>query len=374
MFLLCLSTTFFVSLAPIRLFFTLAVLIVLYNIYSDKESGMWNIPLILKVSMFCFALGVLISSLGVGDYECLLSCKKTISLLFYFVIGFLLARKSKSNLPNVAALFIAILGLAIPAIQDFVITGKRAPGIFGNPNSLAGMFDVTLPFCTVFCVKFWRESEKMWIKIVTTTIIIIGCLGLYTTGSRGGMLAVSFSLLLVYGFTKFHKKGVAISLIALIVIGFLAYSGPNLLKGSLVSRRYDNERVLLIKSSYNMWSDNKLFGVGLANWSKEYKSKYILPEAKQPNLPHSHNIYTDIFATTGLVGGIPFVFMLLVMLIVLGQNAGVAGGYYTYAMLGTLLAFLIHGFFDVLTVSWLMKPFYLLLGISVSEIVRDKLR
>lgn len=374
MFSLCFSVTFFVSLAPIRLFFTLAILIVLYNIYSDKESGMRNIPLILKVSIFCFALGVLISSLVADDYECLLSCKKTISLLSYFIIGFLLAKKSKSNLLNVVALFIAILGLAIPAIQSFMLTGKRAQGILGNPNSLAAMFDVTLPFCIVFCVKFWRESEKRWIKIVTTTIIMIGCLGLYTTGSRGGMLAVSLSLLLVYGFTKFHKKGVAISLIALIVTGFLAHSGPNLLKGSLVSRGYDNERVLLMKSSYNMWSDNKLFGVGLSNWSKQYKSKYIFKEAKEPNLPTSHNIYTEVFATTGLFGGVPFVFMFLSILGFLGSNAGIYGGYYTYAMLGTLLAFLIHGFFDVLTVSWLMKPFYLLLGISVAEIVKDKLR
>ena len=292
----------------------------------------------------------------------------------YFFVSFLLAQKSKYDLISIAALFIAILGVAIPAIQDFMLTGKRARGIFENPNSLAGMFDVTLPFCIVFCVKFWRESEKRWIKIVTTTIIMIGCLGLYTTGSRGGMLAVSLSLLLVYGFTKFHKKGVAISLIALIAIGFLAYSGPNLLKGSLVSRGYDNERVLLMKSSYNMWSDNKLFGVGLSNWSKQYKSKYIFKEAKEPNLPTSHNIYTEVFATTGLFGGVPFVFMFLSILGFLGSNAGTYGGYYTYAMLGTLLAFLIHGFFDVLTMSFLMKPFYVLLGISVAEIVKDKLR
>ena len=73
-----------------------------------------------------------------------------------------------------------------------------------------------------------------------------------------------------------------------------------------------------------------------------------------------------------MVGGIPFVLMFLAMLVVLGQNAGVAGGYYTYAMLGTLIAFLIHGFFDVLTISWVMKAFYPLLGIAMAEIVKDK--
>lgn len=373
-FLLCFTTSFAISTAAVSISFAFAILGVLYSIYIDKEIEISNIPLFLRISMACFAGGILISSLVIDERESFRVCEKNIIWLSYFIISFLLARKCKDNLFGVTALFIAILGVAIPAIQDFMLTGKRAQGIFENANSLAGMFDVTLPFCTVFCVKFWRESEKMWIKIVTTIIIIIGWLGLYTTGSRGGMLAVSFALLLVYGFTKFHKGGVAISLIALLLTGFLAYSGPDLLKGSLVSRRYDNERVLLMKSSYNMWRDNKLFGVGLANWPKQYKSKYIFKEAKEPDLPTSHNIYTEVFATTGLFGGVPFIFMFLSMLGFLGSNAGLYGGYYTYAMLGTLLAFLIHGFFDVLTISFLMKPFYLLLGISVAEIVKDKLR
>lgn len=234
------------------------------------------------------------------------------------------------------------------------------------------MFDITLPWCTVFCVKFWREAEKIWIKVCTVIIVVIGYCGLYTTGSRGAMLGIVVSLLLVYGFAKLKTKAIAISLAVIILTGVLAVAGPSLFKGSVVSRRYDNERVLLMESSYAMWKEHKLFGVGLANWNKEYRNKYILAYAKQPKLPHSHNIYTESFATTGLVGGIPFVLMFLAMLVVLGQNAGVAGGYYTYAMLGTLIAFLIHGFFDVLTISRVMKALYPLLGIAMAEIVKDK--
>lgn len=270
------------------------------------------------------------------------------------------------------ALLVAVLGLALPAIESFVITGKRAQGIFSNPNYLAFMFDITLPWCTVFCVKFWREAEKIWIKVCTAIIVVIGYCGLYTTGSRGAMLGIVVSLLLVYGFAKLKTKAIAISLAVIILTGVLAVAGPSLFKGSVVSRRYDNERVLLMESSYAMWKEHKLFGVGLANWNKEYRNKYILADAKQPKLPHSHNIYTESFATTGLVGGIPFVLMFLAMLVVLGQNAGVAGGYYTYAMLGTLIAFLIHGFFDVLTISWVMKALYPLLGIAMAEILKDK--
>lgn len=350
----------------------IGIVLLLYYAYKGEKVSLANIHSVLLISMACFSFGTLIASLVISDKNSLELCWKQVRWLAYFIVAYLVAKKCKNNLVVMPALLVAVLGLALPAIESFVITGKRAQGIFSNPNYLAFMFDITLPWCTVFCVKFWREAEKIWIKVCTAIIVVIGYCGLYTTGSRGAMLGIVVSLLLVYGFAKLKTKAIAISLAVIILTGVLAVAGPSLFKGSVVSRRYDNERVLLMESSYAMWKEHKLFGVGLANWNKEYRNKYVLADAKQPKLPHSHNIYTESFATTGLVGGIPFVLMFLAMLVVLGQNAGVAGGYYTYAMLGTLIAFLIHGFFDVLTISWVMKALYPLLGIAMAEIVKDK--
>ena len=50
-------------------------------------------------------------------------------------------------------------------------------------------------------------------------------------------------------------------------------------------RPYDQERLLLLQSTFHMWENHKLFGIGMGNWQKEYQQHYILPQAKEPTLP-----------------------------------------------------------------------------------------
>lgn len=371
-FLLCLITMFPISTAAININIVLTIVILLYYYYEDKRNRLTSIPLNLIVSIVIFCGGILVASLAIADKDSMILCKKNILWFAYFFSSYLLASRCRCNLIIIPAMMLAVLGLSLPAIKSFILTGERSQGIFSNPNYLAFMFDITLPFCTVFCFKFWKEYADLWVRIIISVVTLIGYFGLYTTGSRGAFLGVSFSLVLVYVFAKLRSKGIIISILVLILTGMMAYSGPRMFKGTFISRSYDRGRVLMIESSYAMWKDHKIFGVGLANWNKEFRNKYISKEEPNKRLLHSHNMYMQYFSTTGLVGGISFVFLIFTILFVLGSNTGIKGGYYTYAMLGSLLAFAIHGFFDVLTISWVMKPFYVLLGISIAEITKDK--
>ena len=86
------------------------------------------------------------------------------------------------------------------------------------------------------------------------------------------------------------------------------------LNGNKFTRSYDGERLLLIESSYNMWRDNKLFGIGLTNWKEKYQGQYMLPEAKEPKLATPHNVVMFYFSTTGLIGGFGYVVFSLLIL------------------------------------------------------------
>jgi O-antigen ligase len=56
-------------------------------------------------------------------------------------------------------------------------------------------------------------------------------------------------------------------------------------------------------SSWNMFVDHPLFGVGLDNFLYQYRSRYILDAAwQEPNLNHPHNVFLDFATRLGLAG------------------------------------------------------------------------
>jgi O-antigen ligase len=79
------------------------------------------------------------------------------------------------------------------------------------------------------------------------------------------------------------------------------------------ARRYDHERVLLWTAAWQMFLDHPVTGVGLLHFNDAYMAHYLSPLAKEPNLPHPHNLFLDFLAETGLVGFSAY------MLLVLGQ-------------------------------------------------------
>ncbi|WP_287500823.1 O-antigen ligase family protein [Veillonella sp.] len=73
-----------------------------------------------------------------------------------------------------------------------------------------------------------------------------------------------------------------------------------------LSRSYDRERILLWKSSYNMWQDYPMLGVDWSNWQYMYQNHYIFDKAKERELSMPHNNIAYFFSTTGVVGGIGY--------------------------------------------------------------------
>ena len=88
---------------------------------------------------------------------------------------------------------------------------------------------------------------------------------------------------------------------------------------TMVHRSYDFERILLWKSSYHMWQDHPVFGVGFGNWNKQYPN-YISPLAKEPGLTIPHNVLLSFYSETGIIGGTGFLIFTLGTIVILARK------------------------------------------------------
>lgn len=136
-----------------------------------------------------------------------------------------------------------------------------------------------------------------------------------------------------------------------------------------MQRHYDTERLLLFQSSYAMWQDHKLLGVGLNNWAKEYQQKYMMENATERNLDVPHNTIVWFFTTTGVIGGTGYLFFILYNTVLLCRKIGLETTRDRWVLYAVLLAFLainIHGMVDVgFTHKGIARLLYLQLGFAI---------
>ena len=127
-------------------------------------------------------------------------------------------------------------------------------------------------------------------------LIIPTFLGVYTllmTKTRGAIIGVLIGgvllAALLYSIKKNNvKKTVLMILVSLAIVGCIGA-----VTVQSFHRSYDYERVLLLKSSYAMWEDHKLYGVGFRHWAREYPN-YISPAAREPDLTIPHNVIASL--------------------------------------------------------------------------------
>lgn len=153
-------------------------------------------------------------------------------------------------------------------------------------------------------------------------LLLAACLGigvLFLTRTRGAIIGVSIGGILLAALLYGIKSCNIRKILMVILMCVLALECIGGLAMQVFHRSYDYERVLLWKSSYEMWQDHKLYGIGFGNWAREYPN-YISPEAQEPNLTIPHNVIASFFDETGAIGGMGFLLFVFGTLIVLGRK------------------------------------------------------
>ena len=359
----------------------MAIIGSIYLIKKDKNiirAVRTNLLPSIKISYWLFFVSILISSILIMDLD---SIKKAFKFLYYSLPFWLMLiltyknfDKSESIIEKALMSSMFIFGvLGIYYLIDLP-QGKRLSLLNFGPNALATLLEINLPFIILFTYNILKKTKNLKYKILSFATCLWCFIMLIFTGSRGGIIGFFLGFIFLV-FSNFKLKiyyKLNMKLVLLSLIAIIAFSGLAMDKIDFnFTRPYDMERVRLIQSSYNMWLDNKLVGVGLNNWQENYIQKYILPEARERELEFPHNTIAYFFSTSGIIGGFGFIIFTFGMIFfLLNTLKKYPNNIYVQAMLWSFVAFSIHGLVDA---GFLMKQgerlLFTLLGISCASVL-----
>ena len=248
----------------------------------------------------------------------------------------------------------------------------RIQANFWNANLLAMALEILFPLLAVFGL----EGSSKVKKFLLLSIALFAFICMYMTQSRGalGGIVLAYTVTGVIYLYKIRNTIPKIKLkriCGLFCIGIFIM-GTSL--GALAMQRYNpndhrfgEERGIMYESSLRMWEDNKLAGVGVANWNKAYNGKYQPEHYDDKGHFHPHNMFLNYLSTAGIIGEIGFISYVILLFV---------GGYRCvkqannplsmFLVFVPLLAYFFHGFLDdTLVHKEVARMFYLVLGIAV---------
>ncbi len=192
-----------------------------------------------------------------------------------------------------------------PGIANATIHGQlllRPYATFPHPNVFAGYLVIAMLFLLPYVFSLRERSESKGRKVLAILAVIFGSVVLLLTFSRTAIV-VFFALAVMYVYLKFVTLRIWTLLgICILVLGI--FFDP-LLNGRFTDIHGYMEAVtirdLLAQSSWWMFVNHPLFGVGLGNFLPSlpyYLPRNVLFGLLQP----VHNIFLFVLAETGIAG------------------------------------------------------------------------
>jgi len=277
------------------------------------------------ISYFIFCIYCILISIFVAE-NVLLSFE---SSLFYFRIGMFscfvwyLIDKDKSILIYFYyTLFLCFSILVIDGyfqyfngenILGYKITGNQISSLFGDEHIMGSYLSRLFPL--LFALFLVKKKQKFEIFFIGLLFILVDVL-IYMSGERSAFfflnLSTVFIIILIKEYQKFRLVTFIIAIICIIVLSLNStklsdrmFKDPardmGLIKSSekliIFTTTHDN----LIRTAYNMFKDQPLFGHGPKMFRVMCKDeKYAV--GKNPCLTHPHNFYVQLLAETGIIG------------------------------------------------------------------------
>jgi O-antigen ligase len=223
-------------------------------------------------------------------------------------------------------LFVSILALT----SSVSMYGERAMmdyGTYGNPNSISALSLFLGAF--VVCAMLLRERFGLR-RVAGLVTLLAGSVFFFRSGSRGGLLALVVTLVMVFLVLPLWKKAVAVVLLIVVVPAsvlllptstFLRYrsifSGTSGLQLTEADTKMLDAAVgssllreQIFKESVAVSFRNPIFGVGPGQFDV-FQANEATAAGQRATWLVTHNAYTQVSSEMGLVG---FVFYMGVLL------------------------------------------------------------
>ena len=257
---------------------TLAGLYIIYDCIKRKSLAGFYLPVRYWLGLAVFMGTVVLASLILGDGPSILAAFQNVYRCLPFIVVIYLGKQADIKY---AALLGAMASVLVSSASMLYLTQylgiKKRVGAFSNhPNYYASLLAGVLPvLLAAFQDARIRALKKIY--FLQGIVALLGLWSLSKTGSRGAMLGLFGGGILMYGVICFYRKRfkqflngftVCVAVAAVLVLAV----------NREVSVETEKARLRMLRSSYAMWQDHKLAGVGLANWQKEYNTTYLLKE------------------------------------------------------------------------------------------------
>lgn len=298
----------------------LAVLVVLYFIRTIAEGRQGFNLKIFNVFLLMFLVCIVLAevfSIMPGESLRFLAFYLTCFLLTFLLMVSVRNREEMSETVGIIAIGLALSGLygiyqyvvGIPVnptwIDDKTNSGNlsRAFSAFGNPNNFAEIIVLLLPFCAAafFNAKGWFK------KLFFLATAVPPFIALFLTLSRSSWIGFAVAAI-VFTFFKEKRLIPVLILLGILVFPFLPQSVyrrilsiANPEDTSMLTRLNIYKSVLPILKEY--W----FTGLGLGNEPLvKVMRNYFMFTKGGTILPHSHNLYLQIWFETGIAGILSF--------------------------------------------------------------------
>ena len=236
-------------------------------------------------------------------------------LVFALVLHFGRGRRATWLVGTLAALGLAGAGMA--GYQRFgnpawLMLGRtqapqfyeRSSGMFGIPNSFAGLLELMIPVCLTL---LFSRATKAGPKILGGGLAAVFLFAIVLTGSRGGWIGLGLALILwpLLGGRVWRKRLVGTALILLLAVAgawMLYRFSPSAHERiqPFLEGRFEASRPLIWKAGWQIWRDHPWLGSGAASYNVLFDQHRPRGFLNEPNW--THNDYLNTLSDYGMAG------------------------------------------------------------------------
>jgi len=304
------------------------------------------------------------------------------SIIMFFIIINTVTTKSILDKCLKMFIFIAFVASCYGILQYFTVgvtdltwvdletnpdLTTRVGGPFNNPNIFAEYLEYILPTALVLIFVYKNKINKILLSIMSATILI--CLVL--TFSRGGWLGFAAAIFF-FALVKFTRYIPILIAGGIACIPFLPSVILTRLQSIVNFQDTSNSyRINVWQGTIEMIKDFLFTGVGYGYWA--YKSAYIHYSVNATKVWHSHNVYLQILAETGIFGFISFTLVIISLFVLIishnKKSNDIYSNYVSLALLCGIISLLVHGFAEhILYMPKSIIEFWMILGFAIAAI------
>lgn len=272
----------------------------------------------------------------------------------------------------VSVFYVILYALCVYGLIKYAVTGEgRLTSFYFFPTRIGMMMDMFIPMTAGFTAYYWKCTRFRYLSILLLAMEIL-CLLLAEV--RGSMVALAIaSVVTAAVWIQVNRTRVPKRVRRGLLAGALLFAAAAVVYS--VWLRWGNylgmiggERLLMWESSFHMWLDHPLAGIGLDEWQAAYAEGLYHPAvSREAGQVMPHNVFVYFFATAGTIGGAAYLAYCGLMLswLVSGVKKLTANPF-SWALLFMFLAATLHGLTDQTFILKLTgRIFYMLLGVGI---------